>query len=88
MVVISRVRLIKACRRVYVQLSSIKEVGFIELAGIKGCESAKYGSSQSKGSGYQVACTSMSQKEISDQDSRLVYVNDPFKINESLEFAS
>lgn len=61
---------------------SIKEVGFVEL-GSKGV-SVKYGSSQSKGSGSM----SMSQREISDQDSRLVYVNDPFKTNESLEFAS
>nr|GEX16453.1 phospholipid-transporting ATPase 1-like [Tanacetum cinerariifolium] len=48
--------------------NSIKEVGFIEL-GSKGV-SVKYGSSQSKGSGSM----SMSQREISDQDSRLVYL--------------
>nr|GFB12109.1 phospholipid-transporting ATPase 1-like [Tanacetum cinerariifolium] len=47
--------------------NSIKEVGFIEL-GSKGV-SVKYGSSQSKGSGSM----SMSQREISDQDSRAVF---------------
>ncbi|KAI3794530.1 hypothetical protein L1987_37162 [Smallanthus sonchifolius] len=59
--------------------SSIKEVGVIEL-GSKG--GVRYGSRKG-GSGSM----SMSRKEIRDEDSRLVYVNDSVKTNESFEFA-
>ncbi|KAI3798567.1 hypothetical protein L1987_33844 [Smallanthus sonchifolius] len=58
---------------------SIKEVGVIEL-GSKG--GVPYGSRKGGSSSM-----SMSRREIRDEDSRLVYVNDSVKTNESFEFA-
>ncbi|KAD7478446.1 hypothetical protein R6Q59_007886 [Mikania micrantha] len=59
--------------------NSIKEVGGVIELGSKG---VRYGSQKGGSSSM-----SMSIKEIRDEDSRLVYVNDPVKSNESLEFA-
>nr|XP_043634180.1 phospholipid-transporting ATPase 1-like [Erigeron canadensis] len=70
--------------------NSIKEVGFVELG-------SKYGSQRGGGgSGYEsrkagggsgsMGSMSMSQREISDEDSRLVYINDPIKTSEEYSF--
>ncbi|XP_020231137.1 phospholipid-transporting ATPase 1 [Cajanus cajan] len=58
--------------------NSIQEVGF----GHSGSTRVRYGSK-----GVDSEALSMSQKEISDEDARLVYVDDPERTNERLEFA-
>ncbi|KAK1410720.1 hypothetical protein QVD17_37259 [Tagetes erecta] len=60
--------------------NSVKEINVIELGSKSG---KRYGSSR-KGASSSM---SMSRREISDEDSRLVYINDPVKSNESFEFA-
>ncbi|KVI08553.1 Cation-transporting P-type ATPase [Cynara cardunculus var. scolymus] len=57
--------------------NSIKEVGFVDLRS----KEVRYGS---RGGSTSM---SMSQREISDEDSRLVYINDPLKTNEKVEFS-
>ncbi|XVF82645.1 hypothetical protein PTKIN_Ptkin16aG0065600 [Pterospermum kingtungense] len=57
--------------------NSIREVNFTEL----GLKSVRHGS-HGADSGY-----STSQKEINDEDARLVHINDPVKTNERFEFA-
>ncbi|CAK9163424.1 unnamed protein product [Ilex paraguariensis] len=58
--------------------SSVREVSFAEL----GSKPVRYGSRGADSEGF-----SMSQKEITDVDARLVYINDPEKTNERFEFA-
>ncbi|WVZ26569.1 hypothetical protein V8G54_005113 [Vigna mungo] len=58
--------------------NSTREVSF----GHSGSKPARYGST-----GADSEFLSMSQKEIRDEDARLVYVDDPEKTNEKLEFA-
>ncbi|XP_047176825.1 phospholipid-transporting ATPase 1-like isoform X1 [Vigna umbellata] len=58
--------------------NSTREVSFGQL----GSKPARYGST-----GADSEFLSMSQKEIRDEDARLVYVDDPEKTNEKLEFA-
>ncbi|KAI3747452.1 hypothetical protein L6452_09909 [Arctium lappa] len=57
--------------------NSIKEVGFVDLRS----KEVRYGSRGGSNS------MSMSRREISDEDSRLVYINDPLKTNEKFEFS-
>ncbi|KDP39499.1 hypothetical protein JCGZ_04163 [Jatropha curcas] len=58
--------------------SSVREVTFSDL----GSKPVKYGSRRADSEGL-----SASLKEISDEDARLVYLNDPEKTNERFEFA-
>lgn len=58
--------------------NSIREVNFVDL----GSRAVRHGSRGADSEGF-----SMSQKEISDEDARLVYINDPLKTNEKFEFA-
>ncbi|XP_039060422.1 phospholipid-transporting ATPase 1-like isoform X1 [Hibiscus syriacus] len=58
--------------------SSIREVSFSDL----GPKPVKYGSRGAESETYN-----MSQKEINDEDARLVQINDPVKTNERFEFA-
>ncbi|TKY68489.1 Phospholipid-transporting ATPase 1 [Spatholobus suberectus] len=58
--------------------NSAREVSF----GHSGSKPVRYGSK-----GADSEALSMSQKEISDEDARLVYVDDPERTNERLEFA-
>ncbi|RDX91712.1 Phospholipid-transporting ATPase 1, partial [Mucuna pruriens] len=58
--------------------SSIREVSF----GHSGSRPVRHGSKDADSEALSV-----SQKEISDEDSRLVYVDDPERTNERLEFA-
>ncbi|KAL4578028.1 hypothetical protein LXL04_014143 [Taraxacum kok-saghyz] len=62
--------------------NSVKEVAFVDL----GSKGVRYGSRKG-GSDRERFSMSMSQREISDADSRLVYVNDPVKTNENVEFS-
>ncbi|CAJ1942061.1 unnamed protein product [Sphenostylis stenocarpa] len=59
-------------------INSTREVSF----GHSGSKPVRYGSK-----GAESEALSMSQKEISDEDARLVYVDDPDKTNDMLEFA-
>lgn len=54
--------------------NSVKEVAFVDM----GSKGVRYGSRKGS-SGAERFSMSMSQREISDEDSRLVYVNDPAK---------
>ncbi|CAL0311015.1 unnamed protein product [Lupinus luteus] len=56
--------------------SSVKEVSR------SGSKSVRYGSKGADSDGL-----SMSQKELSDEDARLIYVNDPDRTNERFEFS-
>ncbi|XP_022765620.1 phospholipid-transporting ATPase 1-like isoform X2 [Durio zibethinus] len=58
--------------------NSIREVNFSDL----GSKPVRYGSHGAESETY-----SMSQKEINDEDARLVQINDPVKTNERFEFA-
>lgn len=58
--------------------NSIREVGF----GDSGSKPVRYGSGRADSEALN-----MSQKEISDEDARLIYINDPAKTNERFEFA-
>ncbi|XVE68522.1 hypothetical protein DITRI_Ditri09bG0074800 [Diplodiscus trichospermus] len=58
--------------------NSIREVNFGDL----GSKPVRYGSRGADSETY-----SMSQREISDEDARLVHINDPVKTNERFEFA-
>ncbi|KAG2672528.1 hypothetical protein I3843_13G038600 [Carya illinoinensis] len=58
--------------------NSIGDVNFGDL----GSKPVRYGSR-----GADSERLSMSQKEISDEDARLIYINDPAKTNERYEFA-
>ncbi|OMO87063.1 Cation-transporting P-type ATPase [Corchorus olitorius] len=58
--------------------NSIREVNFSDL----GSKPVRYGSRGADSETY-----SMSQKEINDEDARLVYINDSEKTNERFEFA-
>ncbi|XWS08180.1 hypothetical protein CRYUN_Cryun41cG0057800 [Craigia yunnanensis] len=58
--------------------NSIREVNFSDL----GSKPVRYGSRGADSETY-----SMSQKEINDEDARLVHINDPVKTNERFEFA-
>ncbi|KAK8488068.1 hypothetical protein V6N13_062613 [Hibiscus sabdariffa] len=58
--------------------NSIREVNFVDL----GPKPVKYGSRGAESETY-----SMSQREINDEDARLVQINDPVKTNERFEFA-
>ncbi|KAB1201997.1 Phospholipid-transporting ATPase 1 [Morella rubra] len=58
--------------------NSIREVNF----GDSGSKPVRYGSR-----GADSEALSLSQKEISDEDARLIYINDPGKTNERYEFA-
>lgn len=58
--------------------NSIREVNFTEL----GSKPVRYGSHGADSEAY-----SMSQKEINDEDARLVHLNDPVKTNERFEFS-
>ncbi|XP_054815958.1 phospholipid-transporting ATPase 1-like [Prosopis cineraria] len=57
---------------------SVREVTFNH----SGSKRVRYGSKGADSEGF-----SMSQKEISDEDARLVYINDPERTNERFEFA-
>jgi phospholipid-transporting ATPase len=59
--------------------NSIREVNFSDSGSTK---QVRHGSRGTDSEGF-----SMSQKEINDEDARLVYVNDPLKTNERFEFA-
>lgn len=67
--------------------NSIREVssGFINYNRSGSKSVLRYGSS--KGGGGDSDGLSMSQKELRDEDARLVYINDPEKTNETFEFA-
>lgn len=58
--------------------NSIREVTFADL----GSKPVRHGSRGADSEGL-----SASQKEISDEDARLIYINDPVKTNEKFEFA-
>ncbi|XP_052193706.1 phospholipid-transporting ATPase 1 [Diospyros lotus] len=58
--------------------NSLREVSFSDL----GSKPVRHGSR-----GADSEALSMSQKEINDEDARLVYINDPGKTNERFEFA-
>lgn len=58
--------------------NSLREVSFADL----GSKPVRHGSRGADSEGF-----SMSQKEINDEDARLVYVNDPVKTNERFEFS-
>ena len=58
--------------------NSIREVSFADL----GSKPVRHGSRGADSEGL-----STSQKEISDEDARLIYINDPVKTNEKFEFA-
>ncbi|KAI8025640.1 Phospholipid-transporting ATPase 1 [Camellia lanceoleosa] len=58
--------------------NSIREVSFGDL----GSKNMRHGSR-----GADSEALSVSQKEINDEDARLIYINDPGKTNERLEFA-
>ncbi|XP_019440608.1 PREDICTED: phospholipid-transporting ATPase 1-like [Lupinus angustifolius] len=58
--------------------NSVKEVSFNHL----GSKPVRYGSKGADSEGL-----SMSQKELRDEDARLVYINDPEKTNERFEFS-
>ncbi|KAH1038144.1 hypothetical protein J1N35_039887 [Gossypium stocksii] len=58
--------------------SSIREVNFSDV----GPKPVRYGSQGAESETY-----SMSQKEINDEDARLVHINDPVNTNEKFEFA-
>lgn len=58
--------------------NSVREVTFGDL----GSKPVRYGSRGADSEGF-----SASQKEISDEDARLVYLNDPEKTNERFEFS-
>ncbi|XP_022742411.1 phospholipid-transporting ATPase 1-like isoform X2 [Durio zibethinus] len=58
--------------------NSIREVNFSDL----GSKPVRYGSRGADSDTY-----STSQKEINDEDARLVHINDPVKTNERFEFA-
>ncbi|GMI73279.1 aminophospholipid ATPase 1 [Hibiscus trionum] len=58
--------------------NSIREVNFSDL----GPKPVKYGSRGAESEIY-----SMSQREINDEDARLIQINDPVKTNERFEFA-
>ncbi|XP_024026238.1 phospholipid-transporting ATPase 1-like isoform X2 [Morus notabilis] len=58
--------------------NSVREVNF----GDPGAKPVRYGSRTGDSEGY-----SMSQKEIKEEDARLVYIDDPGKTNERFEFA-
>ncbi|KAJ1380382.1 P-type ATPase [Sesbania bispinosa] len=59
--------------------NSIKEVSFNH----SGPKPVRYGSSK----GADSDGLSLSQKELRDEDARLVYINDPEKTNETIEFS-
>lgn len=58
--------------------NSIREVSFGDL----GSKNMRHGSR-----GADSEALSVSQKEINDEDARLIYINDPGKTNEKFEFA-
>ncbi|XP_059652856.1 phospholipid-transporting ATPase 1 [Cornus florida] len=58
--------------------NSVREVNLGDL----GSKPVRYGSRGADSEGFSV-----SQKEINDEDARLIYVNDPVKTNERFEFA-
>ncbi|KAA8544851.1 hypothetical protein F0562_019635 [Nyssa sinensis] len=58
--------------------NSIREVSFGDL----GSKPVRYGSRGADSEGL-----SMSQREINDEDARVIYINDPGKTNERFEFA-
>lgn len=58
--------------------NSIREVTFADM----GSKPVRHGSRGADSEGL-----STSQKEISDEDARLIYINDPVKTNEKFEFA-
>ncbi|KAF3957322.1 hypothetical protein CMV_017661 [Castanea mollissima] len=58
--------------------NSIREVSFADF----GSKPVRHGSRGADSEGL-----STSQKEISDEDARLIYINDPVKTNEKFEFA-
>ncbi|XP_021296402.1 LOW QUALITY PROTEIN: phospholipid-transporting ATPase 1 [Herrania umbratica] len=58
--------------------NSVREVNFSDL----GSKPVRYGSH-----GADSETNAMSQKEINDEDARLVHINDPVKTNERFEFA-
>jgi phospholipid-transporting ATPase len=58
--------------------NSIREVSFADM----GSKPVRHGSRGADSEGL-----SMSQKEFSDDDARLIYINDPLKTNERFEFA-
>ncbi|EOY19404.1 Aminophospholipid ATPase isoform 1 [Theobroma cacao] len=58
--------------------NSIREVTFTDL----GSKPVRYGSH-----GADSETNALSQKEINDEDARLVHINDPVKTNERFEFA-
>ncbi|KAK3014423.1 hypothetical protein RJ639_009092 [Escallonia herrerae] len=60
--------------------SSTREVSFVDLG--SSSKPVRYGSRGADSEGF-----SMSQKEINDEDARLVHVNDPVKTNERFELA-
>lgn len=59
---------------------SLREVSFVDLG--SNSKPVRYGSRGADSEGFNV-----SQKEINDEDARLVYINDPVKTNEKFEFA-
>ncbi|MBA0749858.1 hypothetical protein Gogos_003736 [Gossypium gossypioides] len=60
--------------------NSIREVNFGDL----GTKPVRYGSHGADSETYSI---SMSQKEINDEDARLVHINDPVQTNERFEFS-
>ncbi|GMY23532.1 phospholipid-transporting ATPase 1 [Fagus crenata] len=58
--------------------NSIREVSFADM----GSKPVRHGSRGADSEGL-----SMSQREFSDDDARLIYINDPLKTNERFEFA-
>ncbi|KAL1079544.1 hypothetical protein V6Z11_D10G229300 [Gossypium hirsutum] len=60
--------------------NSIREVNFGDL----GTKPVRYGSHGADSETYSI---SMSQKEINDEDARLVQINDPVQTNERFEFS-
>ncbi|KAK9282793.1 hypothetical protein L1049_011014 [Liquidambar formosana] len=58
--------------------NSVREVNFSDV----GTKPVRYGSR-----GTESEAFSMSQKEINDEDARLIYINDPGKTNERFEFS-
>ncbi|KAL1338670.1 hypothetical protein HN51_033277 [Arachis hypogaea] len=61
---------------------SVKEVSFSNSSS----KPVRYGSSK-RGGGGESEGFSMSQKELRDEDARIVYINNPEKTNEILQFA-
>lgn len=70
---------ISSIQSVHSSSRSVKEVNFNDVGSVKG---VRYGSRGAVSGGL-----STSYKEISDEDARLVYVNDPVKKNEKFRFS-